>query len=253
MRITQLAVAPAVPPVAAPVYAPVMVLSATARRAVEAYGGAERWRAAQGAEGIVTVGGPLFWLKLRPPPPRIRMRVEFARPASRLDPVDRSGRVGLFDGDEARLEGDTGRVVTRRQDARSRFPRAVWDRLDLTYFLGYSIWNYFGLPALLLRDDIEWVEPRDGTLEPRFPPHLPTHSARHQAMHFDRTTGLLRQFDYVPEVVTSRWIAHVVEAHDSWDGIPYPSKRRVALRRPDGGPAPRSTAIRITVADWRLW
>jgi hypothetical protein len=76
----------------------------------------------------------------------------------------------------------------------------AWDELDLAHFLGYAFWNCFALPALLLRDDVAWMEASEGVLVPRFPAHLPTHG-RDQRLLFDRETGLLRRYDYRPEVV----------------------------------------------------
>src|SRR5262245_38833569 len=125
-------------------------LSATARRAIEAYGGAERWRRARRAEARLTMSGWLFHLKSRHLPPGARITVELARPFARLEPIDRRGRIGVLDGLDVRLEDGTGAVLDRRAEARRLFPygghRALyWDALDLAYFLGYAFWGYFAL------------------------------------------------------------------------------------------------------------
>jgi len=115
------------------------------------------------------------------------------------------------------------------------------------YFLGYAMWNYLVLPALLLRDDVEWRDVSETTLEARLPPHLPTH-CEIQRFHVDPETGLLRQHDYTAEVF-GQWAraAHVVVEHARADGLTYPSRRRVKA----GSPTSR-TLIWIDLHDYHV-
>ena len=145
------------------------------------------------------------------------------------------------------------------RNARNYFPYGrrwfVWDELDLAYFLGYAFWNYFALPALLLRDDIRWEEICEGVLKPRFPAHLPTHG-RKQRLIFDRDTGLLHRYDYRPEVVVGGLpltVGNLVLEHTlSEVGMSYPSKRRMTPIRRDGGILKRPVMMTIEVKNWRL-
>jgi hypothetical protein len=116
------------------------------------------------------------------------------------------------------------------------------DRVDYLYFSGAALWNYLTFPALLLRDDIACSQISENALKARFSFHLPTHSAI-QHFHFDPTTRLLRQHDYT---------ANVVLEHNVWDGIPFPSKRRVTPRAPDGTPRSRPVLIWIDINDWTI-
>ena len=233
-----------------------MALSQTARRALEAYGGEQRWRSATAVEVVLSAGGLAFRMKWQRAFRRVRGRVELARPDVRLDPIDRRGHVGVLDSTEVRLEDAEGNVLQSRCDPVNMFPYGRrllwWDALDQTYFAGYALWNYMAFPALLLRDDIEWTEPRHGTLEARFPSYLPTHSER-QRFHFDPETGLLRRHDYTAEVFGG-WAkaAHVILEHGRSDGIPFPSRRRVTPRGPGGHPLPFPVLVWIEVLDWRL-
>ena len=233
-----------------------MAISQTARRALDAYGGEERWRSATAIEVTLSAGGLAFQLKWQRAFRRVRGRVELARPHVRLDPIDRHGRIGVLDGTEVRLEHADGNMLRSRSDPRDKFPYGRrllwWDALDQTYFAGYALWNYMAFPALLLRDDIEWREPQPGTLEARFPPYLPTHSER-QAFHFDLETGLLRQHDYTAEVFGG-WAkaAHVILEHSTREGPTYPSRRRVTPRKADGSPRRGPVLVWIEVHDWRL-
>ena len=233
-----------------------MTLSATADRAVAAYGGGERWRAATAVEATISAGGLAVRTKWRGGFRNLHVRAEVAQPLVQLRPIDRRGSVGILDGQAVRMEDSRGEVVASRADPRSKFPYGRrllwWDRLDLVYFAGYALWNYLTLPALLLREDIGWTEASESTLEARFPPHLPTHSEL-QRFHFDPATGLLRQHDYTAEVFGG-WAkaAHVVTEHGSWEGIPFPSKRRITPRRPDGRPRRGPVLVWIEVHSWRL-
>lgn len=235
------------------------MLSTTAERAIEAYGGADRWRAAEFVETRATFRGLLFVWKTRRPRPNARLRCAVHRPWTRIEPIDRRGRVGVLDGHDVRLETPSGAVVAERPQARSYFPGGRrylhWDALDLTYFLGYAAWNYLVLPALLLRDDVEWTEPEEGVLKAGFPPELPTHSAD-QRYVFDAESGLLKRFDYKPEVATGDqevWVANLVRERGSYEGVPYESRRTVhPVDDENFEPRERFVMVDIRFDDWRL-
>jgi hypothetical protein len=232
------------------------ILSDTAQRAIVAYGGAERWLDAEATEGDVTVTGLLFHAKSRSLPPRTYIWTSLVRPYVRIDPIDRRGRVGVLDGLDVRLEDRSGRVLAERKNAPRFFPYGrrllYWDSLDLTYFAGYAFWGYFTLPRLLLRADIAWTEVEDGILEARFPPYLPRHSEI-QRFYFDRETGLLTRNDYVAEAVGSFAVAaNVVLSNREWEGIPFPSRRRVTARESDGSYSQFPILVGIEVHRWCL-
>ena len=90
------------------------------------------------------------------------------------------------------------------------------------------------------------------TLEALFPASLPTHSPM-QRYHIDADTGLLRQHDYTAEVIGS-WAkaANVVEKHGEWEGVLYPSRRKVTPRKGDGTPRAFPLLVGIAISDWRL-
>src|SRR5262249_40056471 len=142
---------------------------------------------------------------------------------------------------------------TRRGYLFSRCRRLFWwDRLDILYFRGEALWNYLTFPALLLRDDISWTQIFDNTLEARFPSHLPTH-CEVQRFHFDPASRLLRQHDYTADAFgSSAKAANVVLEHKIWDAVPFPYKRRVTPRAPDGTPRGGPTLIWIEIDDWSI-
>ncbi len=237
-------------------YGPAMV--PTAQRMIDAYGGEERWRAATAVEAHLTIGGLLFRWKRRSEGrwPSVQIRVEAHEPKTRFDPIDRKGNVAVMDGHAIRIERPDGRLVDERPYARPKpYGRNLlaWDTIDIGYFFGYTMWNYLALPALLLREDIEWKETSENNLEARFPPELPTHSPV-QGFHADPATGRLRQHDYTAEPFGG-WAkaAHVIREHRQYGDLTSPSKRRVKPRDPiSGGPLPFPLLIWADVHEYRL-
>jgi hypothetical protein len=231
-------------------------LTPTAERAIRALGGAELWLGAERIEAVVCVTGLAWWLKMRRPVPSTHLRLSLSVPYARLDPVDRSGLVGVLDGDDARLEDREGRVVATRTHAGRFFPggrRAFfWDSLDLAYFAGHAMWNYFTFPRMLLRTDIEWSEPAEGVLDACFPAGLPTHS-RVQRFHFDAGTGLLARHECTLEAV-GPWaqVTQFVTEYRERDGVPCFGLRTVYFRRPDGSVRPWPRLITGRVLEWKL-
>lgn len=227
-----------------------------AERALKAYGGPERWQATSAVHCTVTAWGFAFLAKMRGGVRDLCVAAEFPQPRV-VSWSDRNpGIQRIFDSTSVRIENSAGETVASRAAPRRHFPYGrrlfYWDRLDEVYFSSYAIWNYVTFPALLMRDDIEWTAPAEHTLEAKFPPELPTHSPVQQ-FHFDPDTSLLRQHDYTAEAF-GNWAtaANVVLAHREWDGIPYPSHRRVTPRNRDGTPRRLPLLVDIRIRDWRL-
>ena len=233
------------------------MLSPLARRVVDAYGGEERWRSAQAVHCMISAHGFAFLSKMRRGIRDVRFEAQVWEPKITMHPLDRRGSRAVFEGGSVRVEDAAGKVVASRAEPRRHFPYGRrsfwWDRLDAAYFSSYASWNYLTLPALLLRDDIEWTQLSETSLQARFPPRLPTHCEL-QRFHFYPETALLRQHDYTAEVFGG-WAkaANVVLEHGSWEGIPYPSRRRVTPRRPDGRPRAFPLLVGIRITDWGLF
>lgn len=230
--------------------------TATAERALAAYGGEERWRAAAAVELELSAGGLAFRLKWQPALHRARQRLEVHRPWVRCQGIDAAGDVGILDGGDVRVETPEGRALAERRDARAAFGPGrrwlYWDSLDQTYFACYAAWNYFTLPGLLLREDVRWSEPAPGVLEAGFPASLPTHSAV-QRFRFDMDSGLLLQHDYTAEVFGG-WAraSRVVQEHGSEGGVVFPRRMRVTPRKADGSPRGWPVLVDIEAHAFRL-
>jgi hypothetical protein len=232
------------------------MLLSTAKKFLDAYGGEDRWRKATHVEFSFSAWGLLFFMKWKKPFHFIRAKIDLGRPLVRFFPVHRLGYWGILQNHSVRIESADGKLIQSRQSARETFSgfrrRLWWDILDMLYFSGYAMWNYYAFPALLLRKDIEWQEPREGILLARFPPEIPTH-CREQTFHMDPDTHLLVQHDYTAEIVGS-WAraAHLIRRHNTWKGIPYPAKRRVVPRNRDGTPKKGPLLVGIEIHHWKL-
>lgn len=233
------------------------MLTPLAQRVIDAYGGEDRWRNASAVECRISAHGWAFRMKLRHAMKRTAVRASIGEPNCEFLHWPKRNRKGVLDGArQVRIENREGEVLKSRDEPRSYFPggrrRFRWDNLDFLYFGAYACWNYVTFPALLLREDIEWGDISETTLEAKFPDSVPTHSPVQQ-FHIDPDTALLRQHDYTAEVFGD-WAhaANVVLERDTWEGIPYPTRRKVTPRKADGTPRPFPLLVGIEITDWRL-
>jgi hypothetical protein len=228
------------------------MLTPTAQKAVEVYGGRKRWLEASRIEAEISVHGLAFMLKGRPFFRHARIEMAVQRPYSRLTPIGRNPSItGVLDGPDVRLEDRGGNIVAEREQARQYFPNGrrlfYWDDLDMAYFANYALWNYFTFPRLLLNDHIHWEEIRTGLLRGTFPDTIPTHS-RIQSFHFDLATGLLRQHDYTVDIISPLATpANIVTDHQPQSGFLFPTSRVVTPRTGSGKVLKMPVLIAITV------
>lgn len=207
-------------------------------RVLAVYGGRERWTQARTVRATFSAGGVSLLSKGQLPLHHVPVAAELDFPRVRIEGLAGRQTVAWLEGDSARIASRRGETLATRGDARAAF-RSVrrffwWDRLDVTYFLGYTLWNDLTLPRLLLRQDVEWSALDESTLLARFPPAIPTHSVD-QTFRFDRETGLLRRHEYTLGGLDP-WIraVTVVTRHRESDGVMYPCRRVTTLSRPNG-------------------
>lgn len=233
------------------------MLSLTARKAVDAYGGKELWQSNKFIEAEVSVKGLAFTLKRRPFFEHAKIKMEVGRPFSKITPIGKDKDIsGILDGKDVRLENTNGTIIAERKNARDFFPYGrrlfYWDDLDMAYFANYAFWNYFTLPNLLTSNAIEWTEKSDGFIQATFPDNFPTHN-KIQEFHFDKITGLLIQHNYTADIISKlAKAANVVIDHNKTDTIIYPSSRHVTPRSSNGRALKRPILIDITVHNFRL-
>src|ERR1700722_4211183 len=125
---------------------------------ITAHGGLDRWNAVRSVDVTFNFSGGLLDLKSFPGHHRPTGSVDVKQPRVVLqrlggDPDDR----WIFSRDRVWIERRDGWSVEERSDPRAAFAGHVretpWDRLHLTYFLGYAIWNYLTVPFLFARSE----------------------------------------------------------------------------------------------------
>lgn len=226
------------------------------QRVLQAYGGESKWRNATAVEAVVSCGGASFAMKWRKPFHRIEVFADVKNPYIRFSPINSKGHVAALRGESVQIETPNGTVLASRKEPRKLFPSGRrtlwWDDLDQAYFAGYALWNYLVFPALLLRNDIQWIPVSETILEARFPDHIPTH-CRTQQFRFHPSTHLLLRHDYTAEVF-GKWAraSNQVTEHSGSEGVPFASRRRVTSRSKKGKVRRWPVLVWIEVHEWRL-
>jgi hypothetical protein len=213
-------------------------------RVLEAHGGMDSWRGVRSVDVVFNFHGGLLDLKGFPGHHRPVMSVNASQPRVVMQRLGGDPDVRwIFTPDRVWSERRDGEVVEDRSDPRAAFAGHVrttpWDRLHLTYFIGYAIWNYLTVPFLFARPGFVVQELNQHTeggetwrvLEVTYPDDVPAHT-KVQTLYFDQRF-MLKRLDYTTDVLTG------VAAHYCYDpvtigGIVFPTLRRVVKRTPDG-------------------
>jgi len=233
------------------------MLSLTAKKVLEASGGAELWQNSKYLEAVVSVKGLAFTLKRRPIFEQAKIVMEIGRPYSRLTPIGKNKNItGVLDGKDVRLEDAGGRIIAERKDARKYFPFGrrlfYWDDLDMSYFANYAFWNYFTFPSLLSNEEIIWKEKEAGILEAIFPESIPTHS-KIQEFYIDMVSGKLIKHHYTVDIMSKlAKVTNMVTKNDEVNGMNYPSARLVTPRSGSGKALKKPIMIDITVHSFKM-
>ena len=224
-----------------------------------AHGGAHHWRAVSAITARGRLGG---LLPARFPGNKLAnftVEVQVAEQRTVLHDFPHAGKRAVFDRGDVRIETHEGETLDTRTDPRSAFfglsgirRNVHWDPLDTTYFAGYAFWNYLTSPLLLTRDDIfvtegePWQEPGQQwrRLQATFPARIDTH-CRQQTFYVD-TDGLVRRHDFIAEPV-GHWAkgALYCDRHRRFDGLIFPTRRRVLPRGPGGRVFSRPTLLAL--------
>lgn len=234
-----------------------MTVEALLRKVIDAHGGEDRWRRVRELHIQVRCGGAALTAKgQRRVYRRYRAVVDTRTPRVRFSPF--KGAHGVFTPDRVWIETEPGAVLRERSDPRGFFPSCrrhlFWDALDVLYFGGYAMWNYLCTPFLWLAGGFELREgdpwPAAGetwqALQVRFPAGCPTHSPG-QVFYID-DRGWIRRHDYTAEVIGPfARAAHYSDRHREFDGLVFPTRRRVYPRRGDNNPLPFPTLIWIDI------
>ena len=183
-----------------------------------AYGGVDRWRAANAVEVRMSARGHAFALRgNRRPVTDTRVRVRTTGQQVEFFDWPDPGVTALMTSEECRI-GDASRREPRFG------PR--WDELDFLAFGGAAMWTYMALPFVLA----EWGAQELPGRQLRFTVPEPIRShCREQTIHLD-AAGLIVRHRYTAEAF-GPWARgdHRSTRFLTFDGLPVPTRRRVRL------------------------
>lgn len=229
---------------------------ALAQRMIDAHGGIARWERAGSIEFDMSGGGLLLLAKgQRGTMDAVRVSVATTGQRTVIAPYPDPGRRGTFDTGSVRIEDEGGQVVEEREDPRPLFRglrrQLRWDALDFLYFAGYALWNYCSVPFVLLREGYELEADAANVLRVTFPPEVHTH-CRTQRFVLDQGGRLHRHLYTAQPVGPWARSVHVVAGHRQFDGLGFPTRRRVYPRGPFGFRVPFPPLVRIDADGFRV-
>lgn len=231
--------------------------------AVRAHGGLDRWNRASKLDVKAAIGGAIWRLKGWPDHlAETRLAIDPHRPHVEYTAAAAPGQRSIYDPARTAIVADDGSLVGEREAPREAFAghevTTTWDAQNLVYFCGYAMWTYMTTPFLLTRPgfEVEEIEPWDGEgelwrrLRVRFPSDVPSHSSE-QTFYFDEA-GLLRRQDYSVEVMGSfggASSANYADQPREFDGLIYPTRRRVYRIGEDNLPVRDTVLVAIDILD----
>ena len=231
---------------------------------IEAHGGLGRWRQIGQISASFAPGGIAF---------KQRGQEAFTQAPTRVTVDTRAqktvfgaflapGQCAVYEPHRTTVEMSDGTVLEELDNPRDSFKSMAagtpWRATQLAYFAGYAMWMYLTAPFSLLSEGIgcEEAEPwdEDGerwrALRVSFPRSYVTHSSE-QTLYVD-AKGLIRRQDYTAEVSGGAKVAHYLHDHRAFDGIVFPTRRRVYLRGPDRRPQKDLVVISADLSDFKL-
>jgi len=229
---------------------------------LDAHGGLNRWSGVSTLTANLAAGGPFFGQQGFPDAfGDETLTIDTRRQHAVFTPWTAPGQSLTFDTDPERvvLQTADGQTIDSRTSPRSDHAgqdlNSPWDALQVGYFLSYGLWNYLTTPFLLTYPGVRareigpWQE--DGQtwrrLHATFPASITTHSAG-QVFYFG-ADGLLRRLDYTTEVNAGDPVAHYTEGYKTFDGLAFPTRRRVYRRNPGSTPDRSQAAITLDIHD----
>jgi hypothetical protein len=97
-----------------------------------------------------------------------------------------------------------------------------------------------------------WVEAGETwrALKVTYPASYPSHST--EQIHYFDHKGLMRRQDYTVDVRQNRGAAHYIQAHQTFNGFLFPTKRRIYARGADRTPLMDKLLIAADLGDYKV-
>jgi hypothetical protein len=230
---------------------------------IEAHGGMARWKKLRTIEGKMSITGLLWERKGWPDALKnVHVTADIGEQQLSYQPFTAQDLRSVYRPDRVTLRRADGTEVKSRSNPRQAFDghkvETAWDDLHLAYFSGYAMWNYLNAPFLfalagVATEELSPIEDngeRRRRLKVTFPDIIATHCAE-QVFHIDGN-GLIARLDYSAEISGGVPAAHYTSGYRTFDGIKFPTKRRVYRRNPDGTALTSAVTVAIDISDISL-
>ena len=230
---------------------------------VEAHGGLDRWRRVNRVVATIVTGGALWGMKnlTQDQDPR-KMSVSLHEEIASVAPFGDPDWTMTWTPEHVEVTNSKGTIISERDHGRDAFDRsydAPWNPLNLAYFNGYAMWTYHAFPFVFAEPGYKAheIEPiaHEGEmlrgLSVRLPEGVHSHT-REQRFYFG-SDGLLRRHDYEVDVWADTPAAHFLSEYVDVNGLKFPHRRSVFVRRPDGRPDWDLNLVTIDLSDYTLF
>lgn len=150
--------------------------------------------------------------------------------------------------ERAWIEDQNGRLIDERIEPRKAFADHVlstpWDDLHCLYFISYAMHNYLTTPWIFADPSFEVQEIESHqeagevwrVLQVIWPNSVPAHT-QVQKFYFGEKDFMLRRLDYTTDVMPDGVAAHYCYDYKNFDGLIFPTTRRVVTRSSNGAVA----------------
>jgi hypothetical protein len=218
-------------------------------KVIAAHGGKERWEKVASLFLYLDVKPNILATRLKSPKTRsLKVEVNAQKVECILSLFPQTAQRGIFTNEYVQIEKDDGTLVIKKSlkelfSGKTQLP-LIWEDLHILYFFGYAFWNYsmtpyfFCWPGFQLEEIGTWKEKNGDTwykLAVDFPGNITTHCPK-QVFYFN-DKGLLCRLDYTAEIFGSfARGAHYCWQHREFDGLIFPTRRKVFWRMPNGHP-----------------
>lgn len=231
-------------------------------KVIEAHGGTQRWNGFSTLSAHLSQGGVIWPLKGKPGMlDEVDIQIKLHQPWTSHSPFGAAARTEVTPR-RAALVGADGALIEEAMAPRSSFAGhrldTPWNDVQLAYFVGYAIWNYFTMPFMLagpgfsLSELSPWEENGQvwRRLQATFPTDLATHSPV-QTFYFS-DDGLLRRHDYDVDISGGAPAVHYPSGHVVVQGITVPTRHTIYVRDADGGHQPEPLVVSIHASEIRF-
>ena len=213
---------------------------------IDAAGGQEHFNNVRAFETNVLRSGLFFALKSYPKPVQPTIYVDAKKPRVIFHNLgghrEEANLRWIWTPKKVSKERADGTVLESQDNPRETLfvdhtIQTPWDDLQMLYFNGYAVWNYFiapyyfTWPGFATREMDPHVE-NDQTwrvLEVTYPDDFPTHT-KIQKYYYDERFQL-RRLDYVVDIALGSGAAHYAFDEQAFDGLMIPKLRRVLSDR----------------------